>query len=431
MTQMIKARSGEITGEVRQVAEQENLSPEEISQRVASGEVVIPLNENRNRKGMMACGIGRGLKTKVNANTGTSGERPDIKTAVQNAVRAAAAGADTVMDLSTGGDIERVRRNILESIKLPTGTVPVYQAGLKGQMEHGAVIEMTEEDMFEAVERHAEDGVDFITVHCGINWDVMERLNRTGRLVPVVSRGGSFTLAWMWYHQKENPFYRQFGRLLEIAKRFDVTLSLGDGMRPGCIEDATDSVQVQELILLGELVLEARKASVQVMVEGPGHVPVNQVEANILMQKRLCHQAPFYVLGPLVTDIAPGYDHLVSSIGGAVASAAGADFLCFVTPDEHLSIPGPDSVEEGVMASRIAAHAGDLAKNVPGKAEWDRKMSLARKEMDWRSQEELAINPEKVARARCGSNLEDGSGCTMCGDFCAFKIMEKVFGEED
>ena len=431
MTQMIKARSGEITGEVRQVAEQENLSPEEIAQRVASGEVVIPLNKNRNRKGMMACGIGRGLKTKVNANTGTSRERLDTKTAVQNAVRAAAAGADTVMDLSTGGDIERVRRNILESIKLPTGTVPVYQAGLKGQMEHGAVIEMTEEDMFEAVERHAEDGVDFITVHCGINWDVMERLNRTGRLVPVVSRGGSFTLAWMWYHQKENPFYRQFGRLLEIAKRFDVTLSLGDGMRPGCIEDATDSVQVQELILLGELVLEARKASVQVMVEGPGHVPVNQVEANILMQKRLCHQAPFYVLGPLVTDIAPGYDHLVSSIGGAVASAAGADFLCFVTPDEHLSIPGPDSVEEGVMASRIAAHAGDLAKNVPGKAEWDRKMSLARKEMDWRSQEELAINPEKVARARCGSNLEDGSGCTMCGDFCAFKIMEKVFGEED
>lgn len=431
MTQMIKARSGEITGEVRQVAEQENLSPEEIAQRVASGEVVIPLNKNRNRKGMMACGIGRGLKTKVNANTGTSRERLDTKTAVQNAVRAAAAGADTVMDLSTGGDIERVRRNILESIKLPTGTVPVYQAGLKGQMEHGAVIEMTEEDMFEAVERHAEDGVDFITVHCGINWDVMERLNRTGRLVPVVSRGGSFTLAWMWYHQKENPFYRQFGRLLEIAKRFDVTLSLGDGMRPGCIEDATDSVQVQELILLGELVLEARKASVQVMVEGPGHVPVNQVEANILMQKRLCHQAPFYVLGPLVTDIAPGYDHLVSSIGGAVASAAGADFLCFVTPDEHLSIPGPDSVEEGVMASRIAAHAGDLAKNVPGKAEWDRKMSLARKEMDWRSQEELAINPEKVARARCGSNLEDGSGCTMCGDFCAFKIMEKVFGEEE
>jgi phosphomethylpyrimidine synthase len=333
------------------------------------------------------------------------------------------------MDLSTGGDLRKVRKAILARTPIPLGTVPIYQAAVKALEGRRSIVGMTEEDLFEAVESQAREGVDFMTVHCGLTRKAIGRLKSQGRVADVVSRGGAFHLAWMLHNGKENPFYVRFDRLLEIARRYDVTLSLGDGLRPGSILDATDRPQLEELLNLGELVKRAVEAGVQVMVEGPGHVPLDQVEMNMRLEKRVCHGAPFYVLGPLVTDIAPGYDHIVAAIGGAVAAAAGADFLCYVTPAEHLGLPTGDDVREGLIASKIAAHAADIVKGVRGALERDLALARARKRLDWETQRRLAIDPAKFAAVRKRRRSRT-KACSMCGDFCAMRIVGEFLGSD-
>ena len=344
MTQLAKARDGITTPEMKQVAEKEHINVQELRDRIADGRVVIPANVNH--KGLVPCGIGEGLFIKVNANIGTSSDRISLETELAKLTVALEAGADTVMDLSTGGDIDLFRRKILEGSKAPVGTVPVYQAVVRAINEKGGVPHLNVDDIFEVIERHAEDGVDFITVHCGLTRAALEMLKKQGRITDIVSRGGAFLTAWMIHNERENPLYENFDRLLSIAKRYDVTLSLGDGLRPGCLADATDRAQIHELMTLGHLTKIAWEQDVQVMIEGPGHVPLNQIKANILLEKQLCHHAPFYVLGPLVTDIAAGHDHVACAIGGAVAGEAGADFLCYVTPSEHLSLPTIEDVRK-------------------------------------------------------------------------------------
>ncbi|MDN5345444.1 MAG: phosphomethylpyrimidine synthase, partial [Clostridia bacterium] len=391
------------------------------------GRVVIPANKNHTN--LEPCGIGRGLRTKVNANLGTSTAYPDLEPELEKLREALDAGADAVMDLSTGGDINECRRQVIAHSPVAVGTVPIYQATVEAQEKYGALVEMTADDLFRVIEMQAADGVDFITVHCGVTLEVVDRLRREGRLADIVSRGGSFLTGWMLHHGEENPLYAQYDRLLAIARRYDVTLSLGDGLRPGCLADATDRAQIQELIILGELVDRAREAGVQAMVEGPGHVPLNQVQANMLLEKRLCHEAPFYVLGPLVTDVAPGYDHITAAIGGALAAAAGADFICYVTPAEHLGLPTLTDVREGVIAARIAGHAADLAKGYPGAMEWDREMARARKALDWERQLELAIDPRKARQYRQDRNEASTVACSMCGDFCAMRLVGEYLGK--
>jgi phosphomethylpyrimidine synthase len=407
------------------VALQEGLDAEAIRQGVAAGTIVIPANINHS--GVESRGVGKGLSTKVNANIGTSSDYIDLDTELSKLEVAIKAGADAVMDLSTGGDIQNIRKAIIQKSCVPIGSVPIYQAGVEALASHQAVVKMTEDELFDAIMDHCRDGVDFITVHCGVTQRVVSLLKQQGRVADVVSRGGAFLMGWMLYNQKENPLYEHFDRLLEIAHEYDVTLSLGDGLRPGCLADATDRAQIEELITLGELVQRSREAGVQVMVEGPGHVPINQIEANVLIQKRLCQDAPFYVLGPLVTDIAAGYDHITSAIGGAIAGAAGADFLCYVTPAEHLSLPDPQDVHEGVMAARIAAHAADIAKGVKGAAEQDRQMSVARKRLDWEKQSRLALDPEKVIKGH-KQHQTSGKACSMCGKFCAMQLIAEQLG---
>lgn len=428
MTQMLAARAGEITPAMRRVAEKEEVSPEFVRQGVAEGTIVIPANINH--KSLDPAGFGKGLRTKINANIGTSTSFPDIEKELAKLKVVLESGADAVMDLSTGGEIDRGRRRIIEESTIAVGTVPIYQAFLENREKRGSMIAMSAEDLFEVIERHCADGVDFITVHCGITLEVMERIKNQSRITDIVSRGGSFLTGWMLHHGKENPLYEQYDRLLEICLRYDVTLSLGDGLRPGCLADATDRAQIQELIILGELVDRARAKGVQAMVEGPGHVPLDQIAANVQVQKTLCKGAPFYVLGPLVTDIAPGYDHITSAIGGTVAAAAGADFLCYVTPAEHLGLPTLEDVREGIMASRIAAHAADIVKGVPGALDWDKQMAKARKALDWDQQIALAIDPKKAAKFRQERNPEGHEACTMCGDFCAMKIVAQYLGKE-
>lgn len=422
-TQKIKAERGELTPEMETVARAEGLRPEELMELVARGEVVIPAN--RNHRGLNPKGIGKGLRVKVNANLGTSTDHADLEEELAKLRLALEAGTDTVMDLSTGGDLDAIRRAILEHCPVPLGTVPIYQAAIEAAERKGGIIFMTPEDIFAVIERQAADGVDFMTVHCGVTLATLERLRRQGRVTDIVSRGGAFLATWMLYHGKENPLYEGFDRLLEIARRHDVTLSLGDGLRPGSLADATDRAQIEELIVLGELVEEARRAGVQVMVEGPGHVPLDQVAANVLVQKRLCRDAPFYVLGPLVTDIAPGYDHIACAIGGALAAYYGADFLCYVTPAEHLRLPKPEDVREGVIAARIAAHAADLARG--NKEAWkkDLEMSKARKALDWERQMELCIDPVKARQLRSQRLPSERDVCTMCGKFCAIKLVKE------
>ena len=422
MTQLEIARSGRISPELKTVAECERLDPEFIREGVAAGTIVIPRNANRELA--RPCGIGAGLRTKVNANIGTSADFPSVEDEVEKLHVAIEAGADAVMDLSTGGDLAAVRKAIIENCTVPLGTVPIYEAAVKSA-ENGSVVSMSEDDLFRVIERNALDGVDFITVHCGITRESIRRLQESGRVADVVSRGGAFLVCWMLGNDRENPLYARFDELLDICRKHDVTLSLGDGMRPGCLADATDRPQVQELIILGELVDRSRDAGVQAMVEGPGHVPMNQVIANVQIQKTLCKGAPFYVLGPLVTDIAPGYDHITSAIGGAIAAAAGVDFLCYVTPSEHLGLPGPEQVREGVIASRIAAHAGDIAKGIKGAMDWDREMSVARKKLDWQRQHELAIDPIKFAKFRAERPTRADDVCSMCGKFCAMKVVDE------
>ncbi|QJA05918.1 phosphomethylpyrimidine synthase ThiC [Thermosulfurimonas marina] len=425
MTLKERVARGEIPEEIRKVAEREAVAPEDLARKLAEGRVVIPWN--RKVRLEKPCAIGEGLTTKINANLGTSKDAPDPEKELEKLRVALAAGADTVMDLSTGGPIDEVRRLIREHCPVPLGTVPIYQAAVEAvEKKKKAIVEMTVDEIFEAIVRHAEDGVDFMTVHCGVTREVLERLEKRRRVLGVVSRGGSFLVEWMIYNNRENPLYEYFDRLLEIAREYEVTLSLGDGIRPGCLADATDGPQIQELIILGELTQRAWEAGVQVMIEGPGHVPLNQIEANVLLEKRLCHGAPFYVLGPLPTDIAPGYDHLVGAIGGALAGASGADFLCYVTPAEHLRLPTVEDVREGVIAAKIAAHVADLAKGIPGALEKDLAMARARAALDWEAQIRLSLDPEKARRYRMEGGASRSKACTMCGEYCAIKVFSRA-----
>ena len=425
MTQLELARGGVISPQMSLVAQHEGVEAELIRQGVSRGTIVIPANTKHTN--LIPCGIGQGLKTKVNANIGTSSDFGNIDTELRKLRVAIDCGADTVMDLSTGGDISAIRQAIIASSSLPIGTVPIYQAGIEAINNHGAIVKMTIDDLFAVIEEHARDGVDFITVHCGVTRSAIAQLKQQGRVADVVSRGGAFLIGWMLLNERENPLYEYYDHLLEIARDFDVTLSLGDGMRPGSLADATDRAQVEELLTLGELVQRARQAGVQVMVEGPGHLPLNQIETNVHLQKAICKGAPFYVLGPLVTDVGAGYDHITGAIGGAIAAAAGTDFLCYVTPSEHLSLPDPEDVRQGVIASLIAAHAGDIVKGVKGASEWDMKMSVARKKLDWEEQAKLSLDPERSRQVH-SKHASAGEACSMCGEFCAMALVEKFLG---
>ncbi len=425
MTQLEAAKSGQITREMTLVAEREGLEAESICRGIAQGVIVIPANIHH--ANLVPCGIGKGLSTKVNANIGTSSDFGNMETELLKLKTCLEARADAVMDLSTGGDIPAIRRAIIGACPLPLGTVPIYQAGINSMAREGAMVKMTAEDLFAAIEEHARDGVDFITVHCGVTRSAIARLKQQKRVADVVSRGGALLIGWILHNEQENPLYEQYDRLLEIAREHDVTLSLGDGMRPGCLADATDRAQIEELLTLGELVQRAQEAGVQVMVEGPGHVPLDQIETNIRLQKAICKGAPFYVLGPLVTDVAAGYDHITGAIGGAIAAAAGTDFLCYVTPAEHLSLPDPQDVKQGIIASRIAAHAADVVKGVRGAKEWDLKMSMARKRLDWEAQAQLSIDPLH-SRMVHRQHTSAGKACSMCGGFCAMALVEEFLG---
>jgi len=430
MTQLEAARSGIITAEMRKVAEAEGISAEELRARAAAGTVVIPAN--RNHANLKPLGIGAGLRVKVNANIGTSQAESDLEGAKERLAVALEAKADTVMDLSTAGDLDAIRQALLKECAAPFGTVPIYQAIVEAVERCGDITRMTEDDLFGVIARHAQDGVDFITVHCGVTLETARAVESAKRTCGVVSRGGAFTICWMKANGKENPLFEHFDRLLEICREHDVTLSLGDGLRPGSLADATDRPQVMETIILGESAERARAAGVQVMIEGPGHLPLDQVAANVTLQKSLCKGAPFYVLGPIVTDIAPGYDHITSAIGGAVAAMAGADFLCYVTPAEHLGLPNAQEVREGVMAARIAAHAADIVRLGEKALAWDNEMAQARAALDWKTQFALAIDPEAAKKRfrpaealRSGANSPAKHGCSMCGGYCVFSLLQK------
>ena len=422
MTQLELARSGTVPPQVKQVAEAEGVEVELILQGLIDGTIVIPTNPNH--KGLIPCGIGKGLRTKVNTNIGTSSDLFDVDVELKKLQVAIDAGTDTAMDLSTGGDISAIRRAIINKSPVPIGTVPIYQAGIEAIEKYGAIVNMTTEGIFDAIEEQALDGVDFMTVHCGVTRLSVARLREQGRTTDIVSRGGAFLTAWMLHNEEENPLYQYYDRLIDLALKYDFALSLGDSMRPGSIADASDRTQIEELIIQGELVKRAKDADVQVFVEGPGHMPLDQVASNVQMEKSLCHGAPFYVLGPLVTDIGAGYDHITGAIGGAIAAAAGADFLCYVTPTEHLSLPDAEDVRQGVIASRIAAHAGDIVKGVKGAREWDQKMSRARKNLDWETQVKLSLDPELSQRVH-GKIPSSERTCSMCGKYCAMAIVEK------
>ena len=423
--QMREAKRGRVTPEMEAVTKAEGKPVEFLLRSIAAGRLIIP--RNAKRENVSVRGIGEGLRTKINANIGTSPDYINIDEEVEKAKIAVRYGADTVMDLSIGGDIDEVRKRILRAVNVPVGTVPIYQAGIEAAKRDG-IVGMSSDDIFNAIRRHAEDGVDFVTVHCGVTKVAIEALKRSGRLLEVVSRGGSFLAAWIIHNDEENPLYREFDYLLELAREFDLTLSLGDGMRPGCLADASDMAQFQELLTLGELVERAWANDVQVMVEGPGHLPLDHIEANVKLEKTICKGAPFYVLGPIVTDIAPGYDHLVGAIGGAIAAWAGADYLCYVSPAEHLCLPSIEEVQEGVVATKIAAHVADIVKGID--LERDDEMARARSALDWTKQFELAIDPEKARelRRRRPPTI-DPKVCTMCGKFCAIKMVDTYLKE--
>ena len=424
MTQMIAAQKGLITPEMKEAARREGVDPEFIREGVAEGTIVIP--KNKLRRGTGVCAIGKGLRTKVNALIGTSGERDEPKMEVRKIRAAVSAGADAIMDLSTGRDIDGMRFLTLEAAPVPVGSVPIYQAGIEAVEKRGGIVAMTAEDMFSAIERQAAAGIDFMAIHCALNFDLVERLQKTGRVTDIVSRGGAFLTGWMLHNNRENPLYEDFDRVLDILREYDVVLSLGDAIRPGCIADSLDAPQVQGLLVAGELVARAREKGVQVMVEGPGHVPLHHVETTMLLQKRLCHRAPYFVLGTLAVDVAPGYDHITAAIGGALAGASGADFICCVTPAEHLGLPTEEDVRMGVVAARIAAHAADIARGVRGAWEWDLEMAKARTLMDREAVARLALDPAPVLR-----HLEKWAGetCRACGDECAFLLAAAYFGE--
>ena len=423
-TRLETARAGVITEEFRKVAENEGVAVECLVKAIADGTVII--TKNINRPDIEPLAVGKGLRTKINANIGSSQDIVDATEELEKLHAAIDAGADAVMDLSTGGDVNAIRRAILDESTVPIGTVPIYQAAMEARDKGKSFVELTSDDIFEVIEMQAAEGVDFITVHCGVTGNSVERIRREGRIMGIVSRGGALTVEWMDFNKAENPLYEEYDRLISIAKKYDMVLSLGDGLRPGCLKDATDKGQIEELVILGELAKRATDEGVQVMIEGPGHMPLDQIAGNIMLQKRLCNGAPFYVLGPLVTDIAPGYDHITSAIGGAIAAAEGADFLCYVTPSEHLRLPSVEDVKEGVMASRIAAHAGDIVKRTGRGMEADNEMARARKALDWDAQIELSIDPERARKLRDSSAPGDSDVCTMCGSLCAIKVTSSV-----
>jgi phosphomethylpyrimidine synthase len=414
MTQLEAARKGEITEAMQAVAEDEHLEPEMIRDSVAQGIVVIPKNHHHDFHPM---GIGAGLRTKINANIGYSAHHKDHKEEIDKLDVSVKAGAHAVMDLSTGEDLDAIRLALLKRCPVMMGTVPIYQV-----ISEKDVAEFTADDIFEVVERQAVQGVDFITVHCGVTKDSLDKLFDQGRVCGIVSRGGSVMASWICRTGEENPLFEQYDRLLDIALEHDVTLSLGDGLRPGAIHDASDQAQFGELKTLGELAERARERGVQVMIEGPGHVPLDEIEANVELEKELCGGAPFYVLGPLTTDVAPGYDHITSAIGGAIAASCGADFLCYVTRAEHLRLPTVEDVREGVIAARIAAHTADIVKGVKGAKDWDLAMSAARKALDWEKMYSLAMDPERAREMRAESEAYEAAVCTMCGPLCAIDM---------
>jgi phosphomethylpyrimidine synthase len=418
------ARNGVVTPLFEACARYESLPVDQLMAGVALGTIAI--TKNRHHDFEKIIGIGKNTFTKVNANIGSSRDIASLEEELEKLRVAVKAGADTVMDLSMGGDLDAVRRGILANCPVPLGTVPIYQAVAEAvERDKKEIVDVTVDQMFKVIEKQAMDGVDFMTIHCGINRDLQKRLSKQKRVMGVVSRGGSFTLEWMSYHNKENPMFEYFDDLLAILKEHEVTLSLGDGIRPGCLADATDRNQIQELINLGELTERAWDAGVQVIIEGPGHMPMDQITANVLLQKKMCKNAPFYVLGPLVTDIAPGYDHITGAIGGAIAAAAGADYLCYVTPAEHLKLPNVEDVHEGVIASKIAAHAADLVKGVPGAMERDRMMAECRNKLDWKGQIELSLDPEKASRFRHEGGSDKTPACSMCGSYCAIQVFNR------
>ncbi|MDO4534562.1 MAG: phosphomethylpyrimidine synthase ThiC [Clostridium perfringens] len=425
-TQIDAAKKGITTKEMEIVALKEGMALEEIREKVARGVVVIPANKNH--KSLSAEGIGEGLKTKINVNLGISKDCCDYEKELQKVRIALEMKAEAIMDLSNYGKTEGMRKRIVEISTAMLGTVPMYDAlGFHDK----DLKDITVDEFFKVIEKHGEDGVDFITVHAGLNREAVETVKRNKRLTNVVSRGGSLLFAWMELNNCENPFFEHYDRLLDICAKYDMTLSLGDALRPGSINDSTDASQIKELITLGELTKRAWEKNVQVIIEGPGHMAINEIKANMLMQKKLCHGAPFYVLGPLVTDIAPGYDHITSAIGGAIAASSGADFLCYVTPAEHLRLPNLDDMKEGIIACKIAAHTADIAKNIKGAREWDEKMSKARADINWEDMFNLAIDSEKARAYRESSKPHDEESCTMCGKMCSMRTMKKILSGEN
>lgn len=424
VTQIDFARAGQITPQMKEVAEREHRDPEYIRERVADGRIAIPANIVHIKKGMRAFGVGEGLSTKVNVNLGISGDKADAAEEWKKVKIAEDFGADAIMDLSNSGKTRQFRQQLIDETPLMVGTVPMYDA--IGYMEK-QLVKLTKDDLFEVVRAHAEDGVDFMTIHCGINKSVTKTFKETGRLMNIVSRGGSLLFGWMEVTGNENPFYEYFDELLEICHEYDVTISLGDSCRPGCLYDSNDATETAEMIELGKLCKRAWAAGVQVMVEGPGHMALDEIAANMKLQKRLCHNAPFYVLGPLVTDIGVGYDHITAAIGGAISASSGADFLCYVTPAEHLCLPNAQDVLDGLMATKIAAHAADIAKKVPHARDMDDKMGQARRKLDWDAMWKCALDPVTGKKRYEESPAATEGTCTMCGKMCAVRTVNKVF----
>ena len=416
------ARAGVITGEMKIVAKAEGVTEDFVRRGIAGGHIVIPVSPYRKIK---ICGIGEGLRTKVNASIGTSSDIVDVAMEVEKARQAELAGADTLMELSTGGDFVDIRKQVIAHTTLSVGSVPLYQAFIEAARKDGAVIHMKEDDLFRITAEQAKLGTNFMAIHTGINWETIKRLQNQGRHGGLVSRGGAFMTAWMLHNEKENPLYSEFDYLLEILKEHEVTLSTGNGMRAGAVHDATDRAQIQELIINAELADKAHAEGVQTIVEGPGHVPIDEIQTNVILQKRVTNRKPFYMLGPLVTDIAPGYDDRVAAIGASLSSAYGADFICYVTPAEHLALPTPEEVYEGVISSRIAAHVGDMIKLK--KRDDDLEMGHARRDLDWERQFQVAMNPERARKIRSERMPADTDACTMCGDYCALKIVGRHF----
>ena len=425
-TQMDAARKGIITEAMKQVADYENMSAETIRDLVAKGQVAIPANKNHTC--LKPYGIGTKLKTKINVNLGTSKDCLDMDVEMEKVQEAVNLGAESIMDLSSFGDTRKFRTKLTSECSAIIGTVPIYDAVV---YYNKALKSITSREWIDVVRMHAEDGVDFMTIHCGINKATAQRFKNTKRHMNIVSRGGSIIFAWMELTGNENPFYEYYDEILDICNQYDVTISLGDACRPGCIEDAGDISQIEELVTLGELTQRAWDKNVQVMIEGPGHMPLNQIRSNMEIEQTICKGAPFYVLGPLVTDVAPGYDHITAAIGGAIAATYGASFLCYVTPAEHLRLPTVEDVKEGIIASKIAAHAADIAKSVPGAKDWDHQMGEARRELDWEKQFDLAIDGDKARRYRAESKPEKEDTCTMCGKMCAVRNINKILRGED